>query len=77
MPSPGVASEQSPDGKVQPLEKAVFPECFECILRACGRESAAWLLQRRDTDLIESYQEYERKNGNLSDGCQDLILSVH
>lgn len=51
----------------------MFAECFESILRACRREAAAWLLERGKTDLIESYQDNEREDRDLSD---HLPLSV-
>lgn len=65
MSSPGMAAQDAPDGKVEPFEWAVFSECLEGILRACGSEPAAWLLQWRDAGLIESDQKYERSYRDL------------
>jgi hypothetical protein len=65
-----MTTQQSLDCQIQPLERAMLAECFEGILRAGGGKSATWLFEWRDADLIKSYKKYERKNGNLSEGCQ-------
>ena len=54
-----MAADYSFEGQPEALERAVFCECLQCVLAAGGREPAGGRGMRRDTDLIESYQEYE------------------
>ena len=72
-----MASQDSSCGKVQTLEWSVFSECFERVLRACGSETAAWLLEWGYADLIESDQNYKRENGDLLQDRHKFILPVH
>ena len=62
-----MAAEDAAYGEIEAFEGAVLAECFQCILRAGGRESAAGLLERGYADLIESDQEYERCDRYLAD----------
>ncbi len=70
--APGVASQDAADSKVESFEGAVFAEGFEGVLGACRGEAAAWLLERRETYLIESYQEDEGGDCRLLD---DVFIS--
>lgn len=54
-----MTAEDSPYGQVKAFERAMLPERFKCVLRTCGGESAARLLERRDAYLIESDQQDE------------------
>lgn len=54
----------------------MLAECFERVLRAGGRESAAGLLERRDADLIEPDQEYERENEDFSGQFLSFVQSL-
>ena len=74
MPSPRVTSENPFDSEIEALENPMFPECFKSILRACRSESACWRFQWGYAHLIESYQEDERGNQNLSDERKYLIF---
>ena len=65
MSAPWVAAEDSPDRQVCAFERAVLAQRLKGVCRACGRESAAWRLERRDADLVESYQQYEREDRDL------------
>ena len=71
-----MAAEDSSYSQVKAFERAMLPESLKCILRTCGGESAARLLERRDAYLIESYQEDERGNRCLFDGDQDFIQQI-
>lgn len=62
-----MAAEDAAYAEIEAFEGAVLAECFQCILRAGGRESAAGLLERGYADLIESDQEYERCDRDLAD----------
>lgn len=44
----------------------MLPESLKGILGACRSETAAWLLEWRKADLIESDQDHEREDGNLA-----------
>ena len=63
--APWMTSQNSSHGQIQALEWSMFSESFKCVLRACRGESAAWLLQRRDADLIKSDKHDEREDGSL------------
>lgn len=63
--SPGVTAKKSAHRKVKTPERTMLAEGLKCILRACWSESASRWFERRDADLIEPYQEYERRYGDL------------
>ena len=73
MPTPWMTSEDASDSQIKSFERAMFPEGFQGILGAGRSETAAWLLERGKTDLIESYQENERENGCLFQYFKDLM----
>ena len=60
--SPGVAAENSADGKIQPLERSVLAEGLQGILGTSGRKTAAGWRERADAHLIELDQEHKRRN---------------
>ena len=70
--SPRVATQDPADCKVKSLEGAVFTEGLESVLRACRSEPAGRRLERRDADLIEPYQEDERRDGDLLKSRSEL-----
>ena len=72
MSSPWVAAQDPADSKVKSLEGAVFTEGLESVLRACRSEPACRRLERRDADLIEPYQEDERRYGDLLKSRSEL-----
>ena len=72
MSSPRVAAQNPADCKVKSLERAVFPEGLESVLRTCRSESACRRFERRDADLIESNQENERRYGDLFKSRSEL-----
>ena len=61
-----MTAQNASDREVKAFERAVLAECLKCVLGTCRSETAAWRFERRDADLIESYQENERENENLS-----------
>ena len=69
-----MASQDSSYGKVQTLEWSVFSECFERVLRACGSETAAWLLEWGYADLIESDEHDEWEDGSLLEQPPNLTV---
>ena len=70
--SPRVATQDPADCKVKSLEGAVFTEGLESVLRTCRSEPACRRLERRDADLIESYQENERRYRDLLKSRSEL-----
>ena len=70
--SPGVASQNPADCKVKSLERTMLPEGLESVLRTCRSEPACRRLERRDADLIEPYQENERRYGDLLKSRSEL-----
>ena len=74
MSSPGMATKNPSDGQVKTLENAVFSERFEGVLRTGRSETACSRGEGRDADLIETDQQHERKDQNLSDDFDGLIL---
>ena len=79
MTSPWMAPQKSADCKIESFKRPMFPEGFQCILRAGRCESARWRFERRYADLIESYQEHEWKNRDLFedvDKFSHLIFSI-
>ena len=52
----------------------MFSECFERVLRACGSETAAWLLEWGYADLIESDEHDEWEDGSLLEQSQNLTV---
>lgn len=69
-----MAAEQSAGSKVETFERAMLPECLQGILGACRRKAAGWRFERRDADLIETYQENEGTDGYLLDDSQEFML---
>ena len=66
MAAPGMTSQDTADGKIQALERAMLAECLEGILGTCGSETARRsALQRRQTDLIEPDKKDKGGNGDL------------
>ena len=72
--APWMAAEQSAGSKVETFERAMLPECLQGILGACRRKAAGWRFERRDADLIETYQENEGADGYLLDDSQEFML---
>ena len=72
--APWMAAEQSAGSKVETFERAMLPECLQSILGACRRKAAGWRFERRDADLIETYQENEGADGYLLDDSQEFML---
>ena len=70
MPSPWMAAKDSSYRKIKSFEDTVFSEGFQGILRAGRSESAARRFQGRNADLIESYQEDERRDRDLLKNLQ-------
>ena len=58
--APRMAAEQTFQSKPGALQRAVFPQRLECILAACGRESARRRRQRRDEPLIYPNEQDEQ-----------------
>ncbi len=54
----------------------MFAEGLEGVLRACRGKTAAWLLERGQADLVESYQENEGGYGNLFNDASDFALII-
>ncbi len=69
-----MAAEDSSYCQVKAFERAMLPESLKCVLRTCGGESAARLLERRDAYLVESDQQDERRRGHL---LYDLNEAIH
>ena len=70
--SPWVAAQNPAQRKVESLEWAMFAEGLKGILGAGRSESACRRLERRDADLIEPYQENERRYGDLLKSRSEL-----
>lgn len=77
VPAPGMAAEDAAYGKIHALERTVLAECLKCILGTCGSEAAGRLLQRRDADLIEPYQQHERQHSRFFQQLKDVIPRPH
>lgn len=61
-----MTSQDTADGKIQALERAMLAECLKGILGTCGSETARRsALQRRQTDLIEPDKKDKGGNGDL------------
>ena len=60
-----MAAEYAFHTEVETFQGAVFAESLQCILRARGRESARGRFERRDAQLIEFYQQDERRGKYL------------
>ena len=67
-----MAAQDPADCKVKSLEGAVFTEGLKSVLRTCRGEPACRGLERRDADLIEPYQEDERRYGDLLKSRSEL-----
>ena len=78
VPSPWVTTQKSAHRKVKTLERSVFTEGLKGVLRACWSESACRWFEWRDADLIEPYQENERRYGDLLKSRSELahFLSI-
>ena len=59
--APGMAAEDAFQREPEPLQRTIFAECLEGILGASGRKAAGRGLQRRDAQLVEFYQQDERR----------------
>ena len=53
--TPGITSEYSPDGQIEPFDRAVLQDGLSRIFAACGRKPARRAQQRGNAQLIESY----------------------
>ena len=70
--SPWVAAQKPAHRKVKSLERTVLAEGLKCVLRASRSESACRRFERRYADLIEPYQENERRYGDLLKSRSEL-----
>ena len=68
-----MAAEDAADGEVEAFDGAMLAEGLKSVLGAGRREAAAGLLQRRDADLIESYQKYEGRDQDLPDHALNFL----
>ena len=59
--------------KVQSFYWAVFAERFEGVLGTCRSEPACRRFERRDANLIELYQDYEREDQDLLQYLQEFF----
>ena len=67
-----MAAEDAAYSKIKAFERSVFTEGLKSVLRACRSEPAGRRLERRDADLIEPYQEDERRYGDLLKSRSEL-----
>ena len=72
--SPGIAPQDSPDGKSETLDGAVLDDGLLGILRAGGREPAGGRREGTDAALIEDdgYQQYP-----LQQECDEMPNTLH
>ena len=73
MPAPWMASQDSAYSQIQAFERSVSAERLKGILRTGGGETAARRFERRYANLIESYQDDERKDQDFPYHAADLI----
>src|SRR5690606_208834 len=77
VPAPGMAAAKAPDGKPQPFQYAMLPECFHCIL-GTGRCKPAFGTQYRGYDpLIQFDQCNERETKYLRYALHVFALVVY
>ena len=55
---------EPPERQPQPLQRPVFTQCFEGILRAGRREAARRRGKWRDAELIEAYEHDQRQDAD-------------
>ena len=57
-----MAAEDAAERKPEAFEGAVLAEGFKGVLRAGGGKATGWRFERRDAQLIEFYQQDERRH---------------
>ena len=73
-----MTAEDPPQGKIESFYWSMLAESLQGILRTCGCESAAGLLQRRYADLVESYKKDEGRYQDLPDCALNSVrFQVH
>ena len=69
----GMAAGQAAQGEPRPLDRAVFAQRLQRILRAGGREAARGRREGRDAQLIEAHQHDQRQGAEpLTDAPQPI-----
>ena len=63
--SPRMAPCEPPERQPQPLQRPVFTQCFEGILRAGRREAARRRRERGDAELVELHQRDQRQGADV------------
>ena len=61
--TPGMAAQNAPYRQIGALEGTVLTQRLKRVLGARRGEAAARRFKRRDADLIELNQKYQRENG--------------
>lgn len=71
--APRMTSHYPFEGEEEALERAVFSECLQRVLRTGGGISACRGSKRGYAGLIDLYQDYEGEHADLSD--QSTVFS--
>ena len=71
--SPRMAPCEPPERQPQPLQRPVFTQCFEGILRAGRREAARRRRERGDAELVELHQRDQRQGADAFKGVPRLF----
>lgn len=74
--APRMAAEKTAYGEIQPLERAPFAECLQCVFGTCRSEAACRRFVRRDADPVEFYQDDERKYRDFFHDFSGSAMSV-
>ena len=65
--APWVAGEDTLEGEPATLEEAIFLNRLDDVVGACGRIATAFPDKRRQSDLIEPYQQNQEFSRQLDD----------
>ena len=63
--APGVARQDALEGEPTALEKAVFLDGFDAVVRACSRIAATFADEGRQRHLIEPDQQNQQLSGQF------------
>lgn len=64
--APRMTAHNTADCQVETFEYTVLAECLKSVLGTSGSKPACRRLEWRNTELIEFYQQYKRKNQDFS-----------
>ena len=74
--SPRMAPCEPPERQPQPLQRPVFTQCFEGILRAGRREAARRRRERGDAELVELHQRDQRQGADAFKRCSTTVSRI-